>query len=161
MKPPKPLDPATVARLRAVPSRNTTAELRVRAVVRSLGIGYRIANKDLPGSPDLANRSCRWAMFVHGCFWHAHESCSRAMVPSNNARYWRAKFASNRRRDRKAISDLKRLGFRTLVVWECELASSERALSTRLSKFFEGRRSDFASNRAGKRGRNGIPDLLK
>jgi DNA mismatch endonuclease (patch repair protein) len=94
-----------------------------------MGVNYRTHNRDLPGSPDLANRRNKWALFVHGCFWHAHEGCARATSPKRNAAFWAAKFAANRARDRRAVSRLRALGFRVAVVWECELGADARVTS--------------------------------
>lgn len=131
---PLPRDAATTQRLRAVRSSGTAAELAVRALVTQLGIRYRTRNSDLPGSPDLANRRKRWAIFVHGCFWHRHAHCRRSVLPKNNATYWLDKFARNRKRDRRAALALRRHGFRLLTIWECQLRS-DVALH-RLARFF-------------------------
>jgi len=103
----------------------TSAELAVRTLVQSLGVKYETRAKDLPGSPDLVNREQGWAIFVHGCFWHAHQGCKRWKIPRSNRAFWKAKFERNRLRDRSRIVDLKRLGYSVLVVWACELERSE------------------------------------
>src|SRR5690606_627587 len=95
-------DPETSARLGRIRQRDTSAELAVRRIVHSLGHRYRVSNRDLPGSPGLANRSRRWAIFVHGCFWHRHSRCSRATLPKRDRRFWVAKFAANAARDRRS-----------------------------------------------------------
>lgn len=100
--------------------RGTSPELVVRAALHQLGLRYRTHNRDLPGSPDLANRRRRWAVFVHGCYWHRHESCPRATTPRTNRAFWEAKFQRNVQRDANAVLALQRLGYRVLVVWECE-----------------------------------------
>lgn len=105
----------------------------MRRLASSLGLRYRTKNRDLPGAPDLANRSKRWAIFVHGCYWHAHEHCPRATVPKRNRDFWRAKFSANRARDAKSAGDLETLGFRVMTVWECELVDLE-AVKRRLAK---------------------------
>jgi DNA mismatch endonuclease (patch repair protein) len=99
----------------------TSPELAVRALLTDLGMRYRTRNRDLPGSPDVANRSRHWAIFVHGCFWHAHAGCVKAMVPKRNRAFWTEKLAANTRRDRRAVLALRRLGFATLVIWQCQL----------------------------------------
>ena len=76
-------------------------ELLVRRIIRKLGPRYRVPNKDLPGSPDIANRSQHWAVFVHGCFWHHHEEYPRATVQKANRRWWLAKFAANAARNER------------------------------------------------------------
>lgn len=110
----------------------------MRGLVRRLGHFFRTRNPDLPGSPDLANRSRKWAIFVHGCFWHAHRRCStsRATPPKRNADLWAEKFARNRARDRRAVRSLRQLSFSTLVVWQCELRDESR-LARRLARFLE------------------------
>jgi DNA mismatch endonuclease (patch repair protein) len=114
-----------------VRQRDTAPELMVRRATTALGLRYRTRNRDLPGSPDLANRSRHWAVFVHGCYWHRHEGCPRASTPKNNQGFWLAKFEYNRARDLRAQRALQQLGFRVLVIWECE-TTHESALRKRL-----------------------------
>ena len=118
-------DEATSKRLGRVRQRGTTPELTVRRIVRSLGARYTVANRDLPGSPDLANRRRGWAIFVHGCFWHAHQGCARATMPKRNREFWQAKFEANRRRDLVATEALQARGLRVLTLWECELLDAD------------------------------------
>ena len=96
-------------------------ERAVRQIVHALGHRFRVRNRDLPGSLDLANRTRRWAIFVHGCFWHAHVGCPHAAIPKRNREFWAAKLAGNRARDQRAVAALKRDGWRVAAVWECEL----------------------------------------
>ena len=130
-------DPTTrSAVMRAVKSRDTAPELAVRAAVRALGFArrYRLDGRGLPGKPDLVFSAMRKAIFVHGCFWHGHDCKRGARAPKDNASYWSAKISRNRARDVAALAALKRDGWRTLVVWECETRDSD-ALSRRLAKF--------------------------
>ncbi|GGK44763.1 very short patch repair endonuclease [Salinarimonas ramus] len=127
------------ALMQRVRQRKTAPEEAVAALLRSLGITYRRNVRSLPGSPDFANKSRGWAIFVNGCFWHHHTACGRATLPKNNADFWRAKFAANRSRDARKISELRRTGMRVVVVWECELEDSER-LKRRLSDLREANR---------------------
>lgn len=113
-------DPETSARLGRIHQKDTEPEMAVRAVLHSMGLRYRVRNRDLPGSPDIANRKKKWAVFVHGCFWHRHARCSRATTPKRNAEFWRAKFVANRARDRRVIRKLRGMGFEVVVIWECE-----------------------------------------
>lgn len=94
----------------------TSAEVIARAFVREAGGHYRVHNRDLPGSPDIANRRGKWAIFVHGCFWHAHARCSRASLPRRNRLIWKAKLAENRLRDQRVRRGLRRLGFRVVTI---------------------------------------------
>lgn len=114
------VDPATSLRLSKIPQRNTKVEIFVRQALHSRGVRFRIENRDLPGNPDIANRSRRWAVFVHGCFWHAHAGCPRATVPKRNRRFWVEKLDANRKRDRRSVRILRRAGFTVIIVWECK-----------------------------------------
>lgn len=117
---------ATISRrMGRIRQRDTEAELSVRRVARELGLRYTTQNRKLPGSPDLANRSRRFAIFVHGCFWHRHVGCIRTTSPKTNRRFWTAKFRRNQQRDLEVLRELRRRGFRTIVIWECEAENSE------------------------------------
>ncbi len=117
--------------MRAVKSRDTTPERAVRAILRRLAPGYRLHRADLPGKPDIVYGRRKLAIFVHGCFWHGHDCARGARMPKTNAGYWRAKIARNRARDETTLAALAALGWRTLVVYECELKEAAR-LSARL-----------------------------
>ena len=112
--------------MRAIRRDDTTAELRVRSALHRLGVRYRVKNRDLPGSPDLANRSRGWVLFVNGCFWHGHRNCPhtgaghRYRVPVANCEYWELKLAENRRRDARVARLLRKQGFRVYIIWECQ-----------------------------------------
>ena len=126
------------ARLARQARRDTKPERQVAAELRALGLGYRKDVRGLPGKPDFANKSRRWAIFVHGCFWHRHTGCSRATAPKSNPDFWTEKFAANRRRDAKAIRALRAMGFKVVVIWECEAGQAQ----ARLSKVLEARGVD-------------------
>src|SRR5262245_31208823 len=115
--------------------KNTAAELAVRRELAELGQRYRVINRDLPGSPDIANRSRQWAIFVHGCFWHRHTGCKRTTIPTRNREFWEQKFVANVARDRRAVSALRRRSYKVLVVWECQ-ARDQAQLRTRLARWF-------------------------
>jgi DNA mismatch endonuclease, patch repair protein len=127
------VDAKTSARLGRVRQKGTSPELAVRRALASLGHRYRVTNRDLPGSPDLANRTRKWVVFVHGCFWHSHVRCARATIPKRNVKFWRDKFTANRLRDRRAKRLLERAGYRTVVIWECQTEDSP-SLLTRLRR---------------------------
>ena len=121
----------------AVRQSDTSPEIFVRMMLRKLGFCYCIKNRNLPGSPDIANRTKGWAIFVHGCFWHGHKNCPKTKagrsprVPRTNELFWRKKLLDNRRRDANACRKLRALGFRVLIVWECSLVN-EKSLAARL-----------------------------
>lgn len=118
-------DPATSARLSKIRQRDTKPEMLVRRHLSAAGLRYRVHNRDLPGSPDLANRKRRWAVFVHGCFWHNHGGCSRATIPKRNSDFWIDKFSANKSRDARNIRRLREVGIRTFVIWECQTSTKE------------------------------------
>jgi DNA mismatch endonuclease (patch repair protein) len=128
-------DPKRSALMRRVRQRDTEPELAVRRILTSLGARYRVNVRDLPGSPDVANKSRRRALFVHGCFWHSHQFCSRGQVPKRNREFWSEKLGANRARDTRKVRELSEYGFDVLVVWECEL-EDEPILRDRLEKFW-------------------------
>jgi DNA mismatch endonuclease Vsr len=132
---PRARDQATSFRLAAQKQADTKVELQVGAILKSLGVRYRKNVRSLPGSPDFANATRRWAVFVNGCFWHHHRRCKRATVPRNNRQFWETKFKANRARDARAILDLRKRGYKILIVWECEVEN----LDSRLRKVFESR----------------------
>jgi DNA mismatch endonuclease (patch repair protein) len=121
------------ALMRRIPSRNTKPELVVRHVAHSMGYRYRLHKKGLPGSPDLVFVSRRKVVFVHGCFWHAHQ-CRNWRHPTTRQDYWAMRFAKNKLRDQRNVSDLKATGWHILVVWECETKSVKK-LAARLRRF--------------------------
>ena len=126
---------ALMARVR---SKNTGPELAARRLVH--GLGYRFVPNDrrLPGTPDLAFIARRRVIFVHGCFWHAHD-CGRGFRPTSNRAFWKTKLRGNVERDRRVRADLEALGWDCLTVFECELSSDDvAALAWRIIAFLEG-----------------------
>jgi DNA mismatch endonuclease (patch repair protein) len=109
--------------MRAVGRRDTRPERMLQSSLRILRLRFSKNSHDLPGSPDIVFRVSRVAAFVHGCFWHRHKGCSLATTPASNIGYWRAKFAANVERDRRKLSELKRLGWKVIVVWQCEIGA--------------------------------------
>jgi DNA mismatch endonuclease (patch repair protein) len=126
-------DRETSQRLAGVKRADTEPERAVRATLVSLGWRCRATNRDLPGSPDLTNRPAKWAVFVHGCFWHRHAGCYKATTPKRNTAFWLAKFENNVARDRRAARALRREGYRVIVVWECQ-TRDPNALRRRLHR---------------------------
>ena len=106
--------------MRAIKSKNTSPERRVRSVAHSLGLRFRLHRRDLPGSPDLIFPRRKTALFVHGCFWHRHNNCLGATTPKTNTEYWNRKFQLNMKRDRETRRKLEDDGWKVLVIWECE-----------------------------------------
>lgn len=112
--------------MRAVKGADTTPELAVRSLAHDMGFRFRLHRKDLPGKPDLTFPRLRKVIFVNGCFWHGHDCARGARIPVQNRDYWTRKVARNVERDRNAQSELQRLGWKSLVVWECEIKDRDR-----------------------------------
>lgn len=105
----------------AIKAKNTKPEMIVRRGLHSRGLRFRLHRRDLPGCPDLVFPSKLTALFVHGCFWHAHEGCRYFKLPATDVERWRTKLDGNRTRDKRDQAALRSLGWRVFVVWECEL----------------------------------------
>lgn len=114
-----------------IKGKHTKPEMLARALLTSAGFRYRLHRREMPGAPDIVIAGHRVAIFVHGCFWHAHEGCRLAAMPSTRLDFWKAKLAGNIERDEAAIAMLGMLGWRVLVVWEC---STRRAAVEQLSE---------------------------
>ena len=121
-------------------SKNTKPEVLVRKALTLKGYRYRLHRKDLLGKPDIVMPGRRIAIFVHGCFWHQHEGCGLAKMPSTRPEFWAAKLGANVARDRNAVSLLSDQGWRVLQVWECATKSLERlqTLPDALAGWIEG-----------------------
>ena len=123
-----------------VKSENTSPERAVRQLLRGRGITIRSHCQELPGRPDFVIPQSRAAILVHGCFWHQH-SCSRgSRQPSSNVDYWRQKLARNVLRDKATTRKLRRLGWRVLTIWECQIGRA--TLAARVAKFVARVRSN-------------------
>jgi DNA mismatch endonuclease (patch repair protein) len=119
-----------------VKATNTGPEFRVRRLIFSLGYRYRLHDARLPGRPDLVFPARRKVIFVHGCFWHGHSCKSGRKRPKANRGYWDAKLMRNKTRDRRTRAALARTRWGALVLWECQLKSSQ-ALTRRITGFLE------------------------
>lgn len=119
-----------------VKGRDTQPEILVRSTVHNLGYRFRLYRHDLPGNPDITLPKHRTVIFVHGCFWHGHKRCFRAARPTTNIAFWRKKLDSNIVRDRRNVRQLRKDGWRVLVVWQCQTKKLE-ALEKKLFKFLK------------------------
>ena len=106
--------------MKAVRSRDTKPEMIVRKFLHRQGYRYRLHVRSVPGCPDLVFRSQRKAIFVHGCFWHRHSCSDGRSMPASRVAYWQQKFERNRGRDIRNRRKLARLGWRVLIIWECQ-----------------------------------------
>lgn len=112
--------------MKRIRAKDTEPEKIVRAYLFKRGLRYRVTDKRYPGKPDIVLPRYKAVIFVHGCFWHQHPGCRRAARPKSNTDYWEPKLKRNVERDRENIQKLEQMGWRTFVVWECELNKENR-----------------------------------
>ncbi len=122
--------------MRRIRSKDMKPEVAVRSIVHRHGYRFRLHAKELPGKPDIVRRTYKQAIFVHGCFWHQHADpkCLDGRPPKSNTSYWLPKLARNVQRDKDAAAALRKMGWKVLVVWECETKTPAR-LEKRVLKF--------------------------
>jgi DNA mismatch endonuclease (patch repair protein) len=118
------------ARMAAIAGKDTVPELVLRSGLHRMGLRFRLHAKGLPGKPDVVLPKYKTAVFVHGCFWHRHENCRIASTPKSNTDFWIAKFERNVNRDATVREQLLRMGWRVVVVWECELTAKSKVQET-------------------------------
>jgi DNA mismatch endonuclease (patch repair protein) len=125
--------------MRRIRGKDTKPELVVRKALFALGHRYRLHTNKLPGKPDIVFPKQRKVIFVHGCFWHnhSHVRCKIARLPKSNSKYWADKLAKNVQRDTVRRAELRRLGWKSLVIWECQTKSVEKQLG-RIRRFLQG-----------------------
>jgi DNA mismatch endonuclease (patch repair protein) len=120
--------------MRRIRSKGMKPELVVRQLAHGMGYRYRLHSPNLPGKPDLVFPRLKKIIEVRGCFWHQHGGCIDSHVPKSRTEYWRPKLQRNQRRDNENIQKLRDLGFRVLVLWECEISKDKR-LAKKLRRF--------------------------
>ena len=106
-----------------IKGKDTKPELLVRSLLHRAGYRFTVngpKNKSLPGRPDIVLPKFKAVVFVHGCYWHRHRNCKYAYTPKSRVEFWEAKFDANVKRDRRNQRDLKRLGWKVVVIWECQ-----------------------------------------
>ena len=113
------------AMMSGIRGKNTKLEIVVRRFLHRMGFRFRLHRRDLPGRPDIVLPRYRTVVEVRGCFWHRHEGCPFAYTPKSNREFWETKLNGNRDRDRRNLRKLGELGWRTVEVWECELADDQ------------------------------------
>ncbi len=124
-------------------SSDTKPEKTVRSLLHELGYRFRLYRKDLPGTPDIVLPRYSSIIMVHGCFWHRHKNCQYSYTPKSKAEFWGRKFESNISRDKNVIKELKKLGWKVKIIWECE-TKNKNTLTKAVGRFL---------------GKNPIPDL--
>ena len=110
----------------SVGRKDTKPELIVRSLLHRKGYRFRLQSKKLPGTPDIILPRYHAAIFVHGCFWHQHRDCPFSKRPGSNTDYWDVKLNENIKRDENVRAKLHRLGWKVLIIWECETNNDQR-----------------------------------
>ena len=111
-----------------IKSRNTKPEIVVRSLLFKRGYRYRLHDKAIPGKPDIIFRNRKKVIFVHGCFWHRHKDCPYSTTPKTNMNFWNDKFNKNMIRDKKVQREIKKLGWSSLIIWECTIKDQNKLL---------------------------------
>jgi len=102
-------------------SKNTSPERKVRSLLHQMGYRFRLHVNGLPGRPDIVFSKHNKVIFVHGCFWHLHEGCRDGTIPKTDQKKWKDKLQGNVRRDKLNVKELKKNGWKVLILWECEI----------------------------------------
>lgn len=109
--------------------KDTKPEELVRKYLFSKGFRYRKNDRRLPGTPDVVLPKYKTVIFINGCFWHGHQGCKYFVWPKNNADFWKKKIETNIQRDVQKQSQLMEMGWKVIVIWECQLRSEFRAVT--------------------------------
>lgn len=121
------LSPSERSKIMArVRSKNSRPEMVVRCLIHAEGYRYRLHVRDLSGCPDMVFRGRRKVIFVHGCFWHRHESCALARMPKSRIDFWAPKLEANKKRDERNKRRLEDEGWAVMTIWECEISNTGR-----------------------------------
>ena len=123
-------------RMSRVRSKDTKPEMLVRSLIHKMGYRYRLHARDLPGKPDIVLPSRGKIIFVHGCFWHRHGTCKNTRWPKSKLDFWKPKLEANHNRDKAVRRSLRGMGWKLMVVWECQLANAAKVV-IRLRRFLE------------------------
>lgn len=131
----QPVPEARRRNMAAIRHKDTTPEVEVRKKLHARGLRFRLHDRNLPGHPDIVLKRYNTVVLVHGCFWH-HHGCHNSVWPRTRSKFWRDKIVGNQRRDRKNERELKKLGWRVITVWECEVRNGRAfpALSRQLPR---------------------------
>lgn len=116
-------------------SKNTKPELIVRSLLHHMGYRFRVHRRDLPGTPDIVLTRHHAILFIHGCFWHFHKGCRDGKIPKTYQEWWQEKLTRNVIRDRQNLIDLRRAGWKVLIVWECEIRKNLEKVKGKITKF--------------------------
>ena len=121
-----------------IKSKDTKPEMLVRKFLHANGFRYKLHDKKLPGKPDIVLPKYHTVIFVHGCFWHGHDSCKYFVMPKTRVAFWKTKIFGNKDKDIRNKKALTKAGWRIIIVWECQLkpAKVDKTLARLLKNFF-------------------------
>lgn len=113
----------------AIPSKNTSPELKLRRELFARGYRYRTNYKELTGKPDIVFTRAKIAIFVDGDFWHGHNWAVRGYGSHEEemkrySQYWQDKINKNIERDRKVDKALQAEGWIVLRFWESDIKNN-------------------------------------
>ncbi len=108
-----------------VSGKETKPEIFIRKFLFAQGFRYRKNDKRFPGKPDIVLPKYKTVIFVHGCFWHGHQNCRKSALPQTNYEFWKNKIQGNTERDKSNQKQLKKLGWKIIVVWQCRIKNRE------------------------------------
>ena len=114
-------------------SKDTKPEKIVRSTLHRMGYRFRLHMKDLPGKPDIVLPKYKTVFFVHGCFWHRHKGCKYAYTPKSRVKFWNKKFIDNVERYKVVKRELKKIGWKVVVIWECEVKRDIDSLKSKIT----------------------------
>jgi DNA mismatch endonuclease (patch repair protein) len=116
-------------------SKDTKPEMAVRSLLHRMGYRFRLHKRELPGCPDIVLPKYNSVIFVHGCFWHLHEGCRDGTVPKTQHEKWKLKLERNVERDKLHYEELQKMGWKVLVVWECEVEKQLDMVKSKIIDF--------------------------
>lgn len=116
-------------------SKDTKIEVKVRKWLFSQGFRYRKNVNKLPGKPDIVLPKYKTVVFIHGCFWHRHPGCIENNIPKTRTEFWQAKLDRNVENDKKHIAELEQMGYRVIVLWECDIEKRFDETMSKLESF--------------------------
>ncbi len=111
--------------MRKIKGKNTKPEIKVRKWLHQKGFRFRLHRQDLPGKPDIVLPKYKTVIFINGCFWHQHQGCQKASTPKTNQEWWKEKFKENTERDQRNQDKLTEMGWKVIVIWECEIKTGK------------------------------------
>ena len=117
-----------------IKGKDTKPEKIVRSILHKNGFRFRLNRKDLPGKPDIVLPKYKTVILVHGCFWHRHSRCKYAYNPKSRVEFWQKKFSENIERDKFVKKELRKMGWKVIIVWECEIRNMEKLKNVLLKK---------------------------